>query len=192
MENTSPELIIKKLKKKPRLAVLSLICFIIFFIMGVVGIFLFFKEDTFMKIVGGLLMFVGFFFGLIFLILYIVHMSKAKANLSNIDFESLKRELANGFSNYEDKVYLTDNYIISNYISAFAVDYKKIVWVYKLDNMYNYFPIALDLVINLLDGRNVSVPYYGKMIDEISAHNPDVLIGYTSENKKLYNERVIR
>ncbi len=192
MDNISPEMIIKQLKKKPKPAMLSLVSFIILFIIGIIGIFVFLKEDPLMKIIGVLLIFIGFFFGLILFVLYLVHMSKAKSNLRNIDFEYLKNELASGFTNYENKVYLTNNYVISNSISAFAVEYKDIVWVYKLDRMYNNYPIGLDVVINLLDGRNVSAPYYGGIIEEIEKHNPNVLVGYSSENKQLYKERVIK
>ena len=187
-EKVNADEIIAKLKIIPKTAKFCLIFGIIFLIMGVVGIVMSLSEEP----MGFVFIFCGFGFALLFFGIVFAKVLKSKNRLKNINEFELKNELNGGCVSFDKiKTYFTQNYMISNYYYAFVIKYTDIVWIYKLDKKtQNGTTIASDLMICLANGKKESTIYLEELCDEIEKRNNNVFEGFTSENKKAYNEAV--
>ena len=79
-----------------------------------------------------------------------------------------------------------------------VLPYTDIQWIYR-QNVKRYFiTLNVNLIVSTLElNQKILLSYNGKNRDEelnkvfmaVAQNNPNVLLGYTSENRKAYKER---
>ena len=186
--HVNPDEVLKKFKKKPLIAYISIVISIAFFGLAIFGLIELINNDesAIIFLITGLAMSIPLFFVSLF------HINKSKKNIASIDFNELKKELSGEVLGYHDyKTYFTKNYLISNYYYAFAVKYTDILWIYKdvgssfiTEGRYD------NLVICLRNGKKAYLFNLKEFMDEIEKRNPKVLVGNAIENKKKYKELI--
>ena len=182
----NPDEIIAKLKKPPKMAV---VCFVfagiclLGTVIGLVAMLL----GADMGVIG---LITGIPFGLMFLVIALIKILKSKKALKNVNFDVIRSELMNGVMTYNNTVFFTQNYVLSNYYTSFVISYMDIVWMYQIDKYANGVYCGADLALCLVTGKKETLPFSNQFVDVIREHNPVVLIGSTSEYKKVYKRKV--
>ena len=174
------------LKKLPKTAKIVLVFGIAFAIMFLVGlIFAFTNTDEMMAFV---FILCGSIFSLMFFGILLGKKIKSNKRMKNIDLNQLRNELMQGVVEFEGtKTYFTNNYMLSNYYYTFVIKYSDIAWVYKHDKTNQYGTVlGSDLMICLKNKKKEYTTFGEAFIEEILRHNPNVLVGYSFENKKIY------
>ena len=178
--------ILTDLKKLPKTAKIVLVFGIAFAIMFLVGlIFAFTNTDEMMAFV---FILCGSIFSLMFFGILLGKKIKSNKRMKNIDLNQLRNELMQGVVEFEGtKTYFTNNYMLSNYYYTFVIKYSDIAWVYKHDKTNQYGTVlGSDLMICLKNKKKEYTTFGEAFIEEILRHNPNVLVGYSFENKKIY------
>lgn len=94
------------------------------------------------------------------------------------------------------KLYLTRNFIFSK-STGVIVNYRDIVWMYKRTQRTNFIVTGTYLIINTVKKGNINLletegkdkkGLLDKAAQVICDRNPDVLVGFDKENRRLYNE----
>lgn len=82
--------------------------------------------------------------------------------------------------------------------SGMVLPYSDIQWIYRRNVKRYFVTVNVSLVVSTLKlNQKIMLNYNGKNRDEelnkvfmaVAQHNPNVLLGYTSENQKAYKER---
>lgn len=179
--------VIENIKKTSKTGIIVLVFGIIFIVLALVGVVMTLVEET----MGPVLIILGVPFALMFFIIYFAKMIKSKNKLKNIDFSLIRNELLSNVVSYEkSKTYFTMNYFISNHYYSFVVKYTDIAWIYKVIKQTQYGPIGADLMVRLKNGGKEYTIYSDEFVNELLKHNPSILVGMSSENKKKYKEIV--
>lgn len=131
--------------------------------------------------------------------IYLILFRKRTKKLTLDELSMLDVEMSNPDSKYYKKahIYLTNNYIVD--LSKFNYfNYKDIKWVYTHIQRTNGVKTSESIVINTKDGKNHFVAatngfkktkeMYDDIYQTIVAKNPEVRVGYTSDNIKTNNE----
>lgn len=136
--------------------------------------------------------------GLILIIIYLVRNKKTKHFLKEYEYElkKVEKEIDNGKVIYNKlcKVYLTDKYIISYSNGLNIIEIKNIVWIYPQEinqrgitttkTLYAVTNKGKSNIITQTTAFGKSKIAFDELYQDIINKIPDVLFGYTSENKK--------
>lgn len=144
-----------------------------------------------------------FFFGLITTLVGIISsisVSSRMKKISDVDIQILESEMNNSESFYYDKVklYLTPNYIIMVDGRLLYYKYSDILWMYSYESRYNGFRTNKAIKILTNDAKTsmfANTPLatkqgkaiYDEIWDTIVSKNPNMKLGYTTENIKYFN-----
>ena len=129
-----------------------------------------------------------FCYGMYFLV-FKEKMSKYK---KKYDLNEIKTELLQPDTVQIDELLLTRNYIVSqNNGNIFICKYSELKWVY--DQMINAYEKISRIVGYTVDSRSLQYINFrinndnlNKIFECFKSHNPNVIIGFTKENKELY------
>lgn len=130
---------------------------------------------------------------LVFIILgvkaFLVYLNPTK----KIKDEEAKNEYDNGdFTTLVKGVYYSKNYIFNE--AAFKVDYHKIKdigWSYRRVIKQNFVTTFKGTVIAFVDGSSIQIPVQSdELFETLLKLNPNIIIGYTPENIKAFNQLV--
>ena len=110
------------------------------------------------------------------------------------------KHIRRGIHSKECHVYLTDNYILSYGSGVKLIELKDIVWIYPFITRQrgivtnkSIYVITNDkktnviALVNAMSKKNKSA--FDELYQNIINRVPDVLIGYSKENKELVKER---
>lgn len=142
--------------------------------------------------------------GLVLLIIGIVNHVKFSINVKKLDgheIDSIEAEMSDNDSFYYKniKLYLTRNYIIMLNGQFKIYKYGDILWMYPFEQRYNGIRTNRAIKIFTRDGKtsmvaNIGVAtktqkaIYDEVWDTIIEKNPNIVLGYTSENIKHFND----
>ena len=142
--------------------------------------------------------------GLVLLIIGIVNHVKFSFNVKKLDgheIDSIEAEMSDNDSFYYKniKLYLTRNYIIMLNGQFKIYKYGDILWMYPFEQRYNGIRTNRAIKIFTRDGKtsmvaNIGVAtktqkaIYDEVWDTIIEKNPNIVLGYTSENIKHFND----
>lgn len=131
---------------------------------------------------------------------FAISRSFEKKIIKNIGVEELKEELRDSsvLSFDKQKLYLTRNYIISGNGKFNALRYEDVVWTYIMNQRTNGIETGIFLIIKNIKGKTYTIGHSTKnakenlelAIQEIMKKNKNALVGYTTENMKMYNQMV--
>lgn len=144
--------------------------------------------------------------GNILLIISIIRLIRFKRSLNKLDgtkVNELDNEMNNEKAFYYSKVklYLTDNYII-NFKGTFrAIKYSDVLWMYPYEIRQNGVRTSKSIKILVNNAKTYiiatidvytkkSKAVYDEIWDTIVKKNPNMLLGYTSENIKAMNKKI--
>lgn len=142
--------------------------------------------------------------GIALIIIYFVRNSKSKKMLLEHarELEKVESDIRNGSGVHskECHVYLTDNYILSYGSGVKLLELKDIVWIYPFITKQkgivtnkSLYIITNDKKTNVIALVNAmskkSKAAFDELYQNIVNRVPDVLIGYSKENKELVKER---
>ena len=142
--------------------------------------------------------------GIALIIIYFVRNSKSKKMLSEHarELEKVESDIRNGSGVHskECHVYLTDNYILSYGSGVKLIELKDIVWIYPfitkqrgIATNKSLYIITNDKKTNVIALINAmskkSKAAFDELYQNIINRVPDVLVGYSKENKELVKER---
>ena len=179
--------IINKIEKVPKMAKLFIAIGDVFVLLTVLGVFLYLNDKDygmFLIIIGMILAFLFLAYGLFQLFVY-------KRRTKGVNVDKAKEELDNCTSFLNEQTLFTDNYILSTYGYPLVIKYIDIVWIYKKDIKGKDGNVSKsELVIHLVDGRKVKLPYSSDFIDIIKKYNSNTFDTYSKEHKKAYKEIV--
>lgn len=137
--------------------------------------------------------------GIVLLIWYIasairVHKYTKNANLEDVKYE-LQKSTAKCFP--KETIYLTDKYIISKVNGLLRVnEYEDFVWIYNLKAQQYGHTVNIFLTVKTKDKKQFHI---ATSLDEnrlieimslIKEKNPQVLVGFTDENKEEYKKYI--
>ena len=161
---------------------------------------------TAVSVVGAVVCIVGVVYLMIEGIRTVGLYSARKKNIAQLkstgEFDQAMLSLSNGLKQGMDGLTYawSEDYFLTGYGAIFNM--KQIAWVFPFTHTTSYFfiPIVRQHWCKalLLDGTE-RIVFYGKAKDKAAfetllrgmlAVNPDLLIGHTPENQKLYSERV--
>ena len=164
-------------------------------------------DTTISNDLGGLFYAIGFvliFIAVIFLITYIIIKIRINKKLKNIDEEEwikIEKEIEKEDSIYYKKAHLilTKHYIVSFNFGLDTYSYKDIIWIYeKKLRQYGITTMKAIIVVDTNKKAHTLVEMQGftksskltieEIMQNISSKNNKILIGYTSENRKLVKE----
>ena len=186
--NINPDLIIEDLKKLPKTAKIVLVfgC-ISLAALAVGGIMLLAGSED---IWGPTLLIMGIGFSVLFWGIFLAKKIKSASKLKNMNLDLIRNELLYGANSYSNvKTYFTQTYMLSNYYYAFAVKYSDIAWVYRFDKKSQYGALlASDLMIMLKNGKKEITTWSDVFVQEIFSRNPNIIVGYSWDNRKKYKE----
>lgn len=138
------------------------------------------------------------FIAILFGVLYIISVIKVYKYTKTSDFEDLKYELEKSTSKHfaKERIYLTDNYIISDVNGLLKVNrYEDFIWVYILKAQQYGRTVNIFLKAKTKNRRELNIAnsldknILNEIIYFIKQKNPNVLVGFTPENKKEYKNR---
>lgn len=142
--------------------------------------------------------------GIALIIIYFVRNSKSKKLLLEHarELEKVESDIRNGSDVHskECHVYLTDNYILSYGSGVKLIELKDIVWIYPfitkqrgIATNKSLYIITNDKKTNVIALINAmskkSKAAFDELYQNIINRVPDVLVGYSKENKELVKER---
>ena len=105
------------------------------------------------------------------------------------DIDKLNRELNSEYRYKSKGIIITDNYIFNLTAFNFKIyNLSDIKWVYQKNVKRYGITINKTFVINFIDGKNIVIPF--KKQDVLNHFSKDVLVGYTNENIKTYQNIV--
>ncbi len=164
-------------------------------------------DTTISNDLGGLFYAIGFvliFIAIIFLITYIIIKIRINKKLKNIDEEEwikIEKEIEKEDSIYYKKAHLilTKHYIVSFSLGLDIYSYQDIIWIYeKKLRQYGITTMKAIIVVDTNKKAHTLVEMQGftksskltieEIMQNISSKNNKILIGYTSENRKLVKE----
>ena len=143
-------------------------------------------------------------FGLSLVIIYFVRNSKSKKMFLEHakELEKVESDIknGNGVHSKECHVYLTDKYILSYGSGVKLIELKDIVWIYPfitkqrgIATNKSIYVITNDKKTNVIALINAmskkSKAAFDELYQNIINRVPDVLVGYSKENKELVKER---
>ena len=186
--------IFKYHSKLPKIGTYFLIAGIVIFPIG------WFLKDTF----DPAFMFItlgagGVLFSLVFYFIFFLYYLEFKLRMSKYskryNIYEIKNEILESTSLGHNDIYCTRNYLLSHNEGAlFICKYDELRWVFKNVRKLNGVPVGAGIngyikgvksMQNIvLNANDVTVM---DIFTVIKQHNPDVLIGYTDENKERYN-----
>lgn len=125
---------------------------------------------------------------------------KEKKIIKIIGEEELKDELRDSsvISFEKQKIYLTRNYIVSGNGKFNAIRYEDVVWTYIMHQRTNGIETGIYLIIKNIKGKTFTLGHSTRnakenlelAIEEIMKKNNNILVGYTTDNMKMYKQRV--
>ena len=139
----------------------------------------------------------AFLFDMVFVIIYTSSNKSIKntmKRLSDSEAEQALQQISLSDSN-DKKLILTSDYVISK-DSHFAAKYSDILWAYKNITTYSGIVKLPCLVLRFADNSEIRVALkdndtvYENVFEAFAERNPEMLIGYTQENKKAYKQLV--
>lgn len=169
---------------------ISLIIGIILFIVG------YFMDKSFILISLGvaLVIIAIFIFYLLYFIQYINFTIKIKKYSAKYNLDEIKSEMCEPITYTLYDSYLTKNYIVApNNGNLFICKYSELLWIFK--NVVSYNGIQVSRGVNGYVNYNKQLQYIfvnipdgaiEKVFELILSRNPNVLIGFTKENKEKY------
>ncbi len=142
-------------------------------------------------------------FGGITLIAGIVELSRyssAFKHMTEMDGQLIAAELDHPQTVYvkQAHTYLTPRFVVSLGSRCAIVPYTNILWAYKFTQHYNFIPIFSNIQLHTGDGRLMKIAEMSifaskkkqaemAIFSAISYYNPQVRIGYTTENSNYFN-----
>lgn len=145
----------------------------------------------------------AFLIAIVFLMIWIAPASSQKKCLKRLEergemdraAEQLTAE--NTVMVGKDKARLAENYYFGRKTGT-VVNYQDILWCYLHTTRYNFIAVNTQLLLFTKDnkqmvainmGRSVKDGEIEAVVARFAQENPNVLVGYTQENRKAYNER---
>jgi len=136
-------------------------------------------------------------------LIVLIRFTLSVKNLDGTKIDELDNEMNNSNAFYYSKVrlYLTENYII-NFKGTFrAIKYSDILWMYPYEVRQNGVRTSKSIKILVNNTKTYiiatidvytkkSKAVYDEIWETIVRKNPDMLLGYTSENIKAMNKKV--
>lgn len=134
---------------------------------------------------------------IVFMICYIVSGTNVRRMIKKYGREDLEYELGKSSTKAYKKadIYLTEKYIISTFSGLRVLEYNELVWIYNQKRRYNFVSMGNYLLVISKNKKTYQIAYCYKdtslleeIMNDIHTKNPDVLIGYTNENRAKYKE----
>lgn len=143
---------------------------------------------------------IGFFtgfFSTITLGIYINSIIRLKLATKKYGKEELELELSKNtvVAYQKPKTYLTDKYLMSLINGLHVISYEDILWTYIEKRRQNGVTTAKFVIVATKSGKKYYIASSFKedilveIITKIAEKNNEVLVGFTSENRKEYNKR---
>lgn len=145
-------------------------------------------------------------FSITFILVFIIRKIQTESTLKKLsdeDLEKIEKELADSDTFHYEKAHLilTKNYIISLTGKMLITNYKDLVWIYEYRLRQYGITTNKSLMAMLKNGKvkallqvdgvtKKSTAIIKEVVETIVSKNPKLLVGYTSENKKLAKEIV--
>lgn len=143
-------------------------------------------------------------FSITFILVFIIRKIQTESTLKKLsdeDLEKIEKELADSDTFHYEKAHLilTKNYIISLTGKMLITNYKGLVWIYEYRLRQYGITTNKSLMAMLKNGKvkallqvdgvtKKSTAIIKEVVETIVSKNPKLLVGYTSENKKLAKE----
>lgn len=143
-------------------------------------------------------------FSITFILVFIIRKIQTESTLKKLsdeDLEKIEKELADSDTFHYEKAHLilTKNYIISLTGKMLITNYKDLVWIYEYRLRQYGITTNKSLMAMLKNGKvkallqvdgvtKKSTAIIKEVVETIVSKNPKLLVGYTSENKKLAKE----
>lgn len=130
-------------------------------------------------------------------IVYDINAFKTKKTLKKYGKEELEQELLNpsAIAYPKEKIYLTDKYIMSTVSGLIAIEYEDIYWIYIENRKQNGISVGKYLIIrdktkkrHQLGFTHKNIETLGEIIRKVVEKNPKILVGFTQENQKAFNQ----
>ena len=157
------------------------------------------------NVITGIALLIGFVsviampFCILFCIKFVIGFILSKLIIKK-NYMDLENELSNSnvIAYKKTKIYLTNKYIISkNWCRILVLEYNKLIWIYHNDEQNEYgLPtgrmkfIGHDANSEHLIALIKDEKILKEIMDKIVEKNPEILVGYTLENKEKYKEKV--
>lgn len=133
-------------------------------------------------------------FYLLYFILYINFFTKIKKYTAKYNLDEIKAEMCEPTTYTLYDAYLTRNYIVApNNGNLFICKYSELLWIFKNVVSYNGIQVSRGVNGYVNDDKQlqyifVNIPEGAieKVFEFILSRNPNVLIGFTKENKETY------
>lgn len=134
---------------------------------------------------------------IVLMICYIISVINVKRMIKKYGREDLEYELGKSSTKSYKKagIYLTEKYIISTFAGLRVLKYDELIWIYNQKRRYNFVSMGNYLLGIGKNKKTYQIAYCYKDINmlseimhDINTKNPDILIGYTKENKAKYKE----
>jgi len=150
-------------------------------------------------LVVGILTFLTGFITTIVGLISSISISSRLRKISDVDVQMLEKEMSSSESFYYDKakVYLTPNYIIMVDGRLLYYKYSDILWMYSYEHRYNGMRTVKAIKILTKDAKTsmfANLPLvtktqkeiYDEIWNTIASKNPNIKLGYSSENVKYF------
>ena len=128
-----------------------------------------------------------------------ISISSRMKKISDVDVQMLEREMSHSESFYYDKakVYLTPNYIIMVDGRLLYYKYSDVLWMYSYEHRYKGMRTVKAIKILTKDAKTsmfANLPLatktqkviYDEIWNTIASKNPNIKLGYSSENVKYF------
>lgn len=141
--------------------------------------------------------------GLTLIIFYFVRNKKSKELLEEYgrELEKIEEDINNsrGIHNKECKVYLTDKYLLSYGNGVKLIELNDIVWIYPFITKQNGITTSKSIYVITNNGKSNIIAVvntwgkknkasYEELYQDIINKVPNVLVGYSKENKEKFKE----
>ncbi len=129
--------------------------------------------------------------------LYINSVIRSKLAIKKYGKEELELELSKDtVAAYKKaKTYLTDKYLITGINGLHVIEYENILWTYIEKRRQNGVTTAKFVIVATKTGKKYYVAssfnedILAEIITKIAEKNNEILVGFTSENRKEYNKK---
>lgn len=134
-------------------------------------------------------------FAFVNIISYFIKKSRIKKTLKEYDKDELEKALENSDTYEKAKIYLADKYLITTISGLDIINYDDLYWIYINNTRYKGITTGRYLIGIKNDKKSVQIAsairdekMLQEIIEKIHEKNDKILIGYTLENRKAFDE----